>query len=80
MILVHPDDLQHLELDHDELVTVRSETGCLTNILARGYAAIRPGNALRYYPEANELVSRRADPDSKTPAFKGVVIQIEKQD
>lgn len=80
VILVHPDDLQHLELEHNELVTVRSETGCLRNILARGYRSIRPGNALMYYPEANELVARRADPDSKTPAFKGVVVQIEKQD
>jgi molybdopterin-dependent oxidoreductase alpha subunit len=80
VILIHPDDLQHLELEHDELVTVRSDTGQLTNILARGYPSIRPGNALMYYPEANELVSRRADPDSKTPAFKGVVVQIEKQD
>ncbi len=30
-----------------------------------------------YYPEANVLVPRYADPDSKTPAFKGVVVQLE---
>ncbi len=79
VILIHPDDLEHLELEHDEQVTVRSETGELTDILARGYSQIRPGNALMYYPEANELVARHADPDSKTPAFKGVVVRIEKQ-
>ncbi len=37
---------------------------------------IRPGNAARYYPEANALASRRADPASGTPAFKNVAIQI----
>ena len=31
---------------------------------------IRAGNALMYYPEANVLVPRTIDPDSKTPAFK----------
>ena len=30
-----------------------------------------------YYPEANVLVARHADPDSKTPAFKGVVVKID---
>ncbi len=79
VILVHPDDLQTLELVHDELVTVLSDTGRMPNILARGYPSIRPGNALMYYPEANRLVSRHADPDSRTPAFKGVVVRIEKQ-
>jgi hypothetical protein len=28
---------------------------------------IRPGNAAMYYPEANILVPRRIDPESKTP-------------
>jgi hypothetical protein len=29
-----------------------------------------------YYPEANVLVPRHADPLSKTPAFKSVVVTI----
>ncbi len=32
-----------------------------------------------YYPEANVLVPRTADPQSKTPAFKCVLITIAKQ-
>jgi molybdopterin-dependent oxidoreductase alpha subunit len=79
VILMHPDDLQHFELQHDDVVTVVSDTGQLANILARSFHSIRPGNALMYYPEANELVAREADPDSKTPAFKGVVVRLEKQ-
>ncbi len=79
VILMHPNDLERLGLVEDEKVTVHSDTGKLANILARPFDAIRPGNALMYYPEANVLVARRADPKSKTPAFKGVVVRVEKQ-
>ena len=79
VILLHPNDLEHLGLSADELVTVRSDVGSLPNIRARAFDSIRPGNALMYYPEANVLVARRADPQSKTPAFKGVVVRLEKQ-
>ena len=76
IILMHPDDLKRLGLEHEDRVDVTSDTGTLQNILARCYEPIRPGNALMYFPEANVLVSRRADPKSKTPAFKGVVIRV----
>jgi len=76
IILMHPDDLKRLGLEHEDRVDVTSDTGTLPNILARSYESIRPGNALMYFPEANVLVSRRADPNSKTPAFKGVVIRV----
>ncbi|TWU04549.1 Formate dehydrogenase H [Stieleria varia] len=76
IILMHPDDLKRLGLQHDQRVTVKSDTGSMPGILARGYDSIRSGNALMYYPESNILVSRHADPQSKTPAFKGVVVEI----
>ncbi|MFG0289974.1 MAG: FdhF/YdeP family oxidoreductase [Rhodopirellula sp. JB044] len=76
IILMHPDDLRRLGLEHDQRVRVENETGHMDSILARGYEDIRPGNALMYYPECNVLVSRYADPQSKTPAFKGVVVKI----
>ncbi len=79
LILMHPEDLKRLGLKNDERVTVRSDTGFMPNILARGYDSIRPGNALMYYPESNVLVSRHADPQSKTPAFKGVIVRIERE-
>lgn len=31
-----------------------------------------------YYPEADALVDGRLDPDSKTPAFKSVPVQLRK--
>ncbi|MEM8912796.1 MAG: FdhF/YdeP family oxidoreductase [Planctomycetota bacterium] len=76
IILMHPSDLVKLGLRHDQLVTVSSDTGVMNGIIARGYDDIRPGNALMYYPESNVLVARHADPQSRTPAFKGVVIRV----
>jgi anaerobic selenocysteine-containing dehydrogenase len=77
VILLHPDDISRLRLAENERVTVRNETGSLANILVRSFPQIKPGNALMYYPEANVLVPRRADPQSKTPAFKCVLVTVE---
>jgi molybdopterin-dependent oxidoreductase alpha subunit len=77
VILLHPDDIARFNLHENQRVTIRNETGVLENILVRSFAQIRPGNALMYYPEANVLVPRRADPQSKTPAFKGVTVTVE---
>ncbi len=76
IILMHPDDLVRLGLKHDEPVRISSDTGVIDGFLARGYPEMRAGNALMYYPEANVLVSRRVDPASKTPAFKGIPIKV----
>ena len=65
-----------MKLVDDQRVRVRSETGEMAPVLARAYEAIRPGNALMYYPEANLLVPRAADPQSRTPAFKGIAIRV----
>ncbi|MGV3485081.1 MAG: FdhF/YdeP family oxidoreductase [Planctomycetaceae bacterium] len=77
VILMHPDDLKRLGLQHDQRVTVRSSAGQLPNMLARGYTKVRPGNAMMYYPESNVLVPRSVDPQSRTPAFKNVVVTID---
>jgi molybdopterin-dependent oxidoreductase alpha subunit len=77
VILLHPDDIAALGLEADQRVTVRSAAGAMHNILVRPFPQIRAGNALMYYPEANILVSRRADPQSRTPAFKCVAVTIE---
>jgi anaerobic selenocysteine-containing dehydrogenase len=54
---------------------VRSRVGEMRNILVRE-ADIRAGNAAMYYPEANVLVPRDLDPESRTPAFKHVVVEL----
>ncbi len=76
IILIHPDDLSQLGLRHDQRVTVHNQTGTI-EVFARSYDKIRPGNSLMYYPEANVLVPRSVDKQSRTPAFKGVVVSVE---
>jgi molybdopterin-dependent oxidoreductase alpha subunit len=79
VVLLNPVDIERLGLEAEELVTISSDTGRLEDIIVRAYPEIRAGNALMYYPEANVLVSRTIDPQSRTPAFKCILITIEKQ-
>jgi len=76
VILVHPDDIAALGLRAGDRVTVQSSTGAIAGIEVVSYKDIRAGNALMYYPEANVLVPRTADPASKTPAFKGFAVSL----
>jgi molybdopterin-dependent oxidoreductase alpha subunit len=76
VILMARQDIERLGLKVDQRVTVRSAAGSLANILVREYD-IRAGNALMYFPEANILVPGTVDPQSKTPAFKSVLVTIE---
>jgi hypothetical protein len=48
----------------------------MTGILLTPFSDIKPGNALMYYPEANVLVPRTTDPQSKTPAFKNILVTL----
>ena len=75
VLLMNADDMAHENLKENQRVTVKSEVSQLKNILVRAYD-IRQGNALMYYPEANALYPRFVDPESRTPAFKNVAIQI----
>jgi anaerobic selenocysteine-containing dehydrogenase len=77
VILLHPDDLRRLRLTDGARVTIHGPAGHMPNIRATAFEQIKPGNAAMYYPECNVLVSRDVDPQSKTPAFKGVVVRVE---
>jgi molybdopterin-dependent oxidoreductase alpha subunit len=76
VILLNGYDIDRLGLRENHPVTVRSQSGVMHGILVRSFD-IRAGNALMYYPEANRLVPTTVDPDSKTPAFKSVIITVE---
>jgi len=76
VILMHPDDLVRFNLTDGDRVTVHGPAGSMPNIRATVFDNIKPGNAAMYYPEANRLIARTLDPQSKTPAFKAVVVQI----
>jgi anaerobic selenocysteine-containing dehydrogenase len=69
-------DIERLRLHTDQPVLVRSAAGEMRYQRVRPFA-VRAGNALMYCPEANVLVSRDVDPESKTPAFKNTLVTIE---
>ncbi len=75
VIMINPADMARVGLKTDDRLTVRTEVGQMDNVLARP-VDIRAGNVAMYYPEANVLVSRSADPASRTPAFKSVSVQV----
>lgn len=76
VLLLNPADMTRLDLAPDDRVRVRSETGHKI-VLARPFD-VRAGNAIMYYPEANDLVPRHVDPVSRTPAFKHVRVTVER--
>jgi anaerobic selenocysteine-containing dehydrogenase len=75
VILMNRDDIARLGLAPDRKVTVWSEAGEMRGVLVRE-ADIRAGNAAMYYPEANVLVPRRVDRESRTPSFKNVPVRV----
>jgi anaerobic selenocysteine-containing dehydrogenase len=77
VILIHPDDLRRLRLSDGSRITIHGPAGSMQAIRATAFPQIKPGNAAMYYPECNVVVSRTLDPESKTPAFKCVVVRIE---
>jgi molybdopterin-dependent oxidoreductase alpha subunit len=76
VVMMAAEDARRLSLAEGDRVTVVSETGRMTVYVA--VIDIRAGNLAMYYPEANALVPRRLDERSKTPAFKSVVVRIER--
>lgn len=74
VVLMHAADIARLGLEVDQRVTVRGEAGELSVLVRSG--AIRPGNCMMYYPEANLLLGRRVDSQSRTPAFKGGLVEV----
>jgi molybdopterin-dependent oxidoreductase alpha subunit len=75
VILMNAADIARLGLRADQPVTVRGPAGERRGVLVRA-CDIPPGNAAMYYPEANVLIPRVADPESRTPAFKSVRVTL----
>jgi anaerobic selenocysteine-containing dehydrogenase len=76
VILMHPSDLTRFSLRDGDRVTVHGPAGAMHGIRATTFENIKPGNAAMYYPEANTIVGRAVDPQSRTPAFKNVIVRI----
>ncbi len=75
VVLLNAEDMARLGLEEDQRVTVQSSVGEMRHMLVRPFA-IKAGNAMMYYPEANVLIPRDVDPASRTPSFKSVWIGL----
>ena len=75
-VMMSEADGTRLGFREDDPVDVVTEVGRMRASVA--FIDIPPGNLAMYYPEANAIVPRRIDPDSKTPAFKSVEARLER--
>jgi molybdopterin-dependent oxidoreductase alpha subunit len=75
VVMMNAGDAANRKLRRDQAVAVVNDTGRMT-VRVR-FAPLPPGNLAMYYPEANVLIPRRADPASGTPVFKSTAVRIE---
>jgi anaerobic selenocysteine-containing dehydrogenase len=75
VVMMHPDDMACEGLTENQRINLTTTTGSMLGLKVKPYA-IRPGNLMVYYPEANQLIPRNVDARSKTPGFKSVVVQL----
>jgi anaerobic selenocysteine-containing dehydrogenase len=76
IIMMNKQDAVALGLEQDEVVKVKGNAGEL-HVVVR-HMEITQSNCAMYYPEANVLLSHEVDSESRTPHFKGAVVEIEK--
>jgi len=71
IIFISAEDAGRLKLSDGAKVKIRSETGAMDGIIQR--APVKSGTLQAYWPEANVLISRRADPVSGEPDYNAEV-------
>ncbi len=74
-ILISPTDAQRLGLAEGTTVRLRSKTGAFEGVCR--FADVAAGTLQAYWPEANVLIPRVLDPQSKEPDYN-VHVQLEK--
>lgn len=74
VVMLSAVDARQLGVAEGDPVTVFSATGTMPVVAA--IVDIRAGNVAMYYPEANVLVDRILDAESRTPAFKSVAVRL----
>lgn len=78
VLFMHPADMEQRGWQEGELVEVKNETGTMQNLRLAAFA-IKPGNVMTYFPEANVLVPCDTDERSRTPGFKSVGVSVKRQ-
>ena len=74
-VLLSPRDMERLDIETGDRVTLRSLHGVMRDVQAYPFD-LPAGNALAYFPEANVLIGTDVDPVSRTPSFKATRIAI----
>ena len=75
IIFMSPQDAQRLDLANGARVVVRSNTGEMNGVVQ--IAPVKSGTLQAYWPEANVLIARRADPVSGEPDYN-IEVSIER--
>ncbi len=75
VVLMNPEDIQSHGFREGQKITVHNDTGEMAGLIIHPFP-IRSGNILMYYPEANVLVPRQHDAQSKTPSFKSIDVVL----
>lgn len=75
VVLISPEDAARLKLEDGANIIVRSDTGEMKGVIR--LAPVKSGTLQTYWPEANALIARRADPVSSFPDYD-VEVWIEK--
>ena len=78
IIFMNSEDIKSSGIQEGDPVAVENETGVLEKQRVVAYP-IKSGNVMMYYPEANVLVPRNFDINSRTPSFKSVDVKITKR-
>ncbi|MCB1668597.1 MAG: FdhF/YdeP family oxidoreductase [Porticoccaceae bacterium] len=76
VVMMSAEDMKLLKIKQGSQVSVRSEHGVMRSLTVHQFD-LPAGNLMVYYPEANVLIGRKADPRSQTPAFKSVAVAVD---
>lgn len=74
-ILMHRSDVEAMGWQERDRVTVQGNAGKLANVEII-FGDIRPGSALMFYPEVNQIFAAPIDPQCGTPAYKRVPVCV----
>jgi molybdopterin-dependent oxidoreductase alpha subunit len=74
IVMMSAFDINRLGLQTNQKVVVRGTSGELEVTVRE--VLIASGNCAMYFPEANVLLSHNVDKESRTPLFKGEVVEI----
>ncbi len=75
VLLMNEGDMKHMGISAGQRVDARNETGEMLDLEAVPFA-IKAGNVMAYFPEANVLIPQSVDVRSRTPGFKSVLVQV----